>query len=131
MQAAAAQEDLMTQSQIELEHYKQIGGQLEGTIKELLNHKDSQQIALREKQEEIQSLMIEMKQAEEKFNQQLQEFMALLEAEKYKNFEFERELENRNILTENNHQTLQDITEELERLKNEIALKDQSLLVQK
>ena len=131
LQADALQEDLINLAQVELEKYKSTAGEKENAIQQLLHEKESQQNMLAEKNEEIRRLNIQIGQTEEQIKLQFKEFAVNLEQEKCKNYELQKELTEHNMVFHAKQQNMQVINQELEKLKNDLALKDEDYLLQK
>lgn len=131
LQVAASQGEVLSNAQIELEKHKSVTSNHEDTLQHLLEEKESQNALIAERDAEIRRLTDYIAQTEEQIKQQFNAFASNLETEKCKNFDLQKEIADHNNLCHSHHQHVQESHQQIETLKNELALQDQNLLLQK
>lgn len=128
LQVNAVEEDLFNQANLELENYRLAADEYESKLRELLSDNEGHKVTLKEKNDEIDLLIHKMKEMDDQFKIQFQEFTALLESEKNKSIQLQKNLENHQELSSSKEHDLQKTQLELEKLRQEIAQKEQALL---
>jgi chromosome segregation ATPase len=131
LHADALYEDLVSNAHTELETQKTASTENKDIIQQLMQEKEFQKAAIEEKNTEINRLNEQIAQIEDQIKDQFREFAMSLESEKCKNFELQKELTEHNQLYHSKEQHVHEIREQLESLKDDLALKDQSYALQK
>ncbi len=116
---------------LELDKRQLAAVELEELIQKLLHENEAQNVTIHAKKEEIRHLTDQIAHNEVEIKQQFQQLTANLEKEKYKNDELQKTLEDHHIFFTFNQKNLEASQQELENLKNDLALKDEHFLLEK
>ena len=130
-QTDSLRENLFNQTQVEVEKHKLSAAESQAAVLQLLNENEAKNIIIADKNEEIRRLTDHINQTEEQIKLQFREFASNLETEKCRNFDLQKEMAEHNALFHSKEQAIQTVSQELEKLKDELAFKDQDYLLQK